>query len=94
VSSESASKPRLVKRRKTEPVVSYWRIFSPFSRRTAACAGYEADGGLELRLQYSDTEIIQTELFRGNDAREVMDAYAAVLLHELLTNGFTDVSLQ
>ncbi len=87
-------KPRLAKAPKSLHLLTYWRIHSPFSKKTASCDGYEIDAGLELRLQYSADDIIQSELFRGEDAREVMDAYAAALRQELLDNGFTDVSLQ
>jgi hypothetical protein len=92
--SQDALKPRLVKAPKNQHVVSYWRIFSPFSKKTAACEGFQVGNVLELRLQYSAEDVIQSEEFSGEDAREVMDAYAAALRHELLENGFTDVSLQ
>ena len=90
--SDEGMRPRLGRKRKQAPLVTYWRIRSPFNGRTALCAGYDVENGLEVRLQYSDTEIIQTELFRGSDARDVMDVYAAQMRQDLLARGFMEVS--
>lgn len=93
MSSESQNaKPRLVKRRRGQPIVCYWRVDNPRSKKIAACVAYEIDEGLELRLQYANDDVIDAELFRGEDAREVMDAYAAALLEDLVARGFTVVS--
>ncbi len=88
------SRPRLVRPPQRRDLVIYWRIRSPFTGKTATCIGASfEDARLEIRVQFSPDDVLQTESFEGDDAREVMDAYAAGLRQELLDNGFEDVGL-
>ena len=87
-------RPRLRKPPADRHLITYWRIRSPYTGRTASCDGYEVEKGLEIRLQDSSQDVMQTELFRGPDAREVMDAYAAQLHKDLLAKGCVEVTTE
>ena len=58
-------------------VITYWRIESASTGKTLTCAGYQSTLGLELRVQYSDDEIVATKQFRGPGGWAEMEAYAA-----------------
>ena len=58
-------------------VITFWQIDSASTGKTITCAGYQSRFGLELRVQYSDDEILATKEFRGSEGWAQMEAYAA-----------------
>jgi hypothetical protein len=56
---------------------AYWQIRSVGGDKTITCAAYEMAQGFEIRVQYSDQDVIATKRFQGPEARARMDAYAA-----------------
>lgn len=85
--------PRLVKPAKLRDVVTYWRVRSPHTGKVATCIGAQRGADYEIRVEYAPDDQIATEAFSGDDAREVMDAYAAQLYRDLVQNGFADVEV-
>lgn len=81
-----------MKRRRLQPIATYWRVYNARTDRTAVCVAFEADGQFELRLLDTDNQVIDSEAFTGADAREVMDAYASALRQDLLAQGFVDTA--
>jgi hypothetical protein len=82
--------PRLVNPPRNTPIATYWCIRSLFTDRTATRAGYEVETGLDLRLQYAEDDVTQTQLFRGGT--RAIDVYAGHVRGDLLKKGFVDVS--
>ena len=78
--SNAAFGDRVVRFQKRVPkrqhLITYWQIESALTRKTLTCAGYRSAAGLELCVQYSDDEMIETMLFREPDAWAQMNAYA------------------
>jgi hypothetical protein len=85
--------PRLVKPSKMRDVVTYWRVRSPHTGKIATCIGAVRGTEYEIRVEYAPDDCIDSESFSGDDAREVMDAYAAQLYRDLVQNGFADVEV-
>ena len=55
------------------------------------CAAYEVATGLELRLSYSDDDVMRSELFRGVDREERLAETADSWRLRLLEKGFTEI---
>jgi hypothetical protein len=76
----AAFSERVVRFHKRAPkhlhLITYWQVESGLTGRTLTCAGYRTPAGLELCVQYSDDEIIETMRFREPNAWTQMNAYA------------------
>jgi hypothetical protein len=77
---DAASSDRVVRFHRRAPkhvhLITYWQIESARTGRMLTCAGYRSPAGLELCVQYSDDEIIETMRFRDPNAWTQMNAYA------------------
>jgi hypothetical protein len=52
---------------------------------------YDVETGLELRLMYTDNDVMRSELFRGVDREERLAEAADAWRLLLLAKGFTEV---
>ena len=80
-------------RRAQKPVhvITYWQMDSTSTGKTLTCAGYQSSRfGLELRVQYSEGEIVATKEFRGSGAWALMDACAAEARIAIAEHGPAD----
>jgi len=62
-------------------------IIGPSYRRLT-CAAFEVETGLELRLSYSDDDVMRSELFRGAGYDERLAAAADEWRRALVAKGF------
>jgi len=61
------------------------------SGRPLTCAAFDVESGLEVRLFYSDDDVVRSRLFRGplreDDAATIADQWRLALLQK----GFTEI---
>ena len=58
------------------------------SKRPLTCAAYDVETGLELRLFYTDDDVMRSELFRGVDREERLTETAETWRSALMQKGF------
>ena len=76
-------------RPKNTLVATLFRMVAPSSGRVLACAVYEVETGLELRVSY-ENDVMRTQLFRGVDRDERLAETADAWHLALLDKGFTE----
>lgn len=72
---------------KSEHRATFFTATGP-SGRPLTCAVYEVATGLELRLSYSDDDVMRSELFRGVDREERLAEAADAWRLRLIGKGF------
>jgi len=70
--------------------VTFFKVIGP-SHRTLTCSAYQNETAVELRLWYSNGDVLQAELFRGSDRDEFLAWTAEVWRLALIEKGFQEL---